>query len=56
MKTTATPVDIVLHVSENFHGNNCSEVISKVVACQHGICYYSRLKFLLDLQNIEGAF
>ena len=28
---------IVLYVSKSFHGNVCSEVLSKVVACQHGI-------------------
>ena len=36
-KATETAVDIVSDVSENSHGNVCSEVLSKVVACQHGI-------------------
>ena len=33
-----TAVDIVLDVSENSHGNVYSEVLSKVVAYQHGVC------------------
>ena len=33
-----TVVDIVLDVSENSHGNVYSEVLSKVVAYQHGVC------------------
>ena len=28
---------IVLDVLKNFHGNVCSEVLGKIVACQHGI-------------------
>ena len=31
-------MEIVLDVSENSHGNVYSEVLSKVVAYQHGIC------------------
>ena len=31
-------MDIVLHVLKNSHRKVCSEVFSKVVACQHGIC------------------
>ena len=37
MKATEAAVDIVLKVSKNSHGNVCSEVLGKVVACQHGI-------------------
>ena len=37
MKATETAVDTVLKVSKNSHGNVCSEVLGKVVACQHGI-------------------
>ena len=33
-----TAVDIVLDVSENFQGNVYSEVLSKVVVYQHGVC------------------
>ena len=33
MKATETAVDIVLHVSNNSHGNVCREVLGKVVAC-----------------------
>ena len=35
MKTVETAVDIV---SKNSHGNVCSEVLGKVVACQHRTC------------------
>ena len=38
MKTTEIAVDIVLDVSKNFHGNICSEVLSKDIVYQHGIC------------------
>ena len=38
MKATETAVDIVLDVLKNSHGKVCSEVLGKVVACQHGIC------------------
>ena len=31
-------VDIVLDVSENSHGNVYNEVLSEVVAYQHGVC------------------
>ena len=31
-------VDIVLDFSQNSHGNVCSEVLSKVISCQNGIC------------------
>ena len=37
MKAIETAVHIVLKVSKNSHGNVCSEVLDKVVACQHGI-------------------
>ena len=30
-------VDIVLDVSKSFQGNVYSEILSKVIACQHGI-------------------
>ena len=46
-------MDIVLDVSENSHGNIYSEVLSKVVACQHGFINSSRLKFSPDFQNTE---
>ena len=32
-----TAVDIILDVSENSRSNVCSEVLSKVVAYQHGV-------------------
>ena len=32
-----TAVDIVLHVSENSHGNVYSEVFSEAVAYKHGV-------------------
>ena len=32
-----TALDIVLDVSENSHDNVYSEVLTKVVACQHGV-------------------
>ena len=35
MKATETAVDIV---SKNSHRNVRSKVLSKIVACQHGIC------------------
>ena len=35
MEATETAVDIVLQVSKNSHGNVCSEVLGKVVACQN---------------------
>ena len=38
LQTTETAVDFVLHVLKNFYANVCSEVLSKVVACQQGIC------------------
>ena len=37
-KSIETAVNIVLDVSQNSHGNICSEVLSKLIACQHGIC------------------
>ena len=37
VKATETAVDIILQVSKNSHGNVCSEVLGKVIACQHGI-------------------
>ena len=33
-----TVADVVLEVSENSHSNVSSEVLSKVVAYQHGVC------------------
>ena len=36
MKATEAAVDIV-YVSKNSHGNVCSKVLGKVVACQHEI-------------------
>ena len=36
-KETKKAADIVLDVSKSFQGNVCSEILSKVVACQHGI-------------------
>ena len=38
MKATETAVDIVLNVSKKSQRNVCSEVLSKVVTCKHGIC------------------
>ena len=38
MQTIEAAVDIVLHVLKNSHRKVCSEVFSRVVACQHGIC------------------
>ena len=38
MKATETAVDIVLDVLKKSHENVCSEVLGKIVACQHGIC------------------
>ena len=37
IKTTEIAIDTDLNVLENSHGNVCSEVLSKVLACQHGI-------------------
>ena len=44
MKAAETAVDIILDVLKNSHGNFCSEVLDKVVACQHGICKLFRTK------------
>ena len=49
-------MDIVLHVLKNSQANACSDVLSKVVAYQHGFVNYSGLKFFPDFQNKEVAF
>ena len=55
-KATETAVDIVLDVSENSQGNVCIEVLSKVIAHQHGFVNYSGLKFSPDFRNTKPAF
>ena len=47
---TETVVITVLDFSENFHENVCIEVLNKVVACQHGFCYFIS-KFSCDFHN-----
>ena len=37
-------MDIVLYILKNSHGNVCSEVLSKVVSCQHEICWLFQIK------------
>ena len=39
-----TAVDIVLDASENSHGNVYSEVLSKIEAYQHGVCWTFQIK------------
>ena len=40
-------------VSKNSHGNAYSEVLGKVAACQHGICYLFRTKIYPDFENTQ---
>ena len=44
MKPTEPAVDIVLDVLTNSHRSVCSEVLGKIVACQHGIYYLFQTK------------
>ena len=44
MKATEPAVDIVLDVLKNSHGSVCSEVLGKIVACQHRIYYLFQTK------------
>ena len=53
---TETVVDIVLDVLENFHENFCIKVLSKVVACQQGVCQLFRIKIFPQVFITERSF
>ena len=49
-------MDIVLYVSKTSHGKVCSEVLSKVVPCQHEICEWFQNKISYRFSEHRRSF
>ena len=56
IKTTEIAIDTDLNVLENSHGNVCSEVLSKVLACQHGIWLLFGIKIFPRFSEHRSSF